>query len=187
MGSLHDYLLVLRRRAVAVVCACIVVPLLVLVPTLFLQRPLYEATAEVLLSNQNIGADLLGLPQSTPHDPQELDRIAQTQVDVATAPIVVERVLEAAQIINEMPRQFLQRSDVQTKPNEDVLRFTVEDRHSQRAQELATAYANAYTVYRSELDTRSLVAARREVVAEMTRLTQRGEQRTALYTNLASK
>jgi succinoglycan biosynthesis transport protein ExoP len=59
--------------------------------------------------------------------------------------------------------QLLQASSVTARQNADLLNFTVTASTPELAARLATAYAQAYTAYRHELDTTSLQRARRDV------------------------
>ena len=87
-SSLHDYLGVLRRRKWLVLLAVVLVPAVAVVLSLR-QKPEYEATAEVLLSRQNLAALLnSATDQSLTGDPA---RLAQTQADLAQAPQVASR------------------------------------------------------------------------------------------------
>ena len=56
-SSLHDYLGVLRRRKWLVLLVAVIVPAVAVALSLR-QRPEYQASAEVLLSRQNLSAAL---------------------------------------------------------------------------------------------------------------------------------
>ena len=87
-SSLHDYLGVLRRRKWLVLLGVVVVPAVAVALSL-LQQPEYQASAEVLLSRQNLAAPLNNVTdQSLTGDPA---RLAQTQADLAQAPEVAKR------------------------------------------------------------------------------------------------
>ena len=89
-SSLHDYLNVLRRRKWLVLEAVIIVPAVAIALSL-IQTPKYQASAEVLLSRQNLAALLNNATdQSLAGDPA---RLAQTQADLARVPEVADAPL----------------------------------------------------------------------------------------------
>ena len=183
-SSLHDYLAVLRRRKWLVLLAVVVVPAVAIALSL-LQTPKYQASAEVLLSRQNLAALLNNVnDQSGGNDAA---RIAQTQADLAQAPAVARRTLDLAGIKNMTPRQFLDESSVSAKSDADVLVFTVRNRYPSLAKRLATHYANSYIAYRSELDTAALTRARREVLDRIRALEKSGDRSSALHASLVDK
>src|SRR5438552_19202261 len=89
-ATLRDYLQVVRRRKWIILQAVVLVPAAAVAFSLH-QQKLYQASAQVLLSSQNLAAQLTGT-QSTGMNLQP-DRIAQTQADVARVPEVAKRVL----------------------------------------------------------------------------------------------
>ena len=144
-SSLHDYLNVLRRRKWLVLEAVIIVPAVAIALSL-LQTPKYQASAEVLLSRQNLAALLNNsTDQSLTGDPA---RLAQTQADLARVPEVARRAVSEAGLKNLTPVQFLGTSSVSAKSDADILVFTVTNRHPSVAEHLATLYAGAYIAYR---------------------------------------
>src|SRR5436190_22506516 len=145
-SSLRDYLAVLGRRRWLVLLGLIVVPAVAVALSL-MQRPKYEASAEVLLSRQNLAATLLNNvnDQSLAGDPA---RLAQTQADLAQVPEVARRALALADVKKVTPAEFLTKSSVSAKSDADLLVFTVSDRYPSTATALATAYARSYIRYR---------------------------------------
>src|SRR6476619_6317333 len=89
-SSLHDYLGVLRRRKWLVLLGVVVVPAVAVALSL-LQRPEYQASAEVLLSRQNLAALLSNVADQTVGG--DAARTAQTQADLAQAPQVASRTI----------------------------------------------------------------------------------------------
>jgi uncharacterized protein involved in exopolysaccharide biosynthesis len=87
--SLRDYLQVIRRRQWIILQAVVLVPLAAVLFSLH-QQTLYQATAQVLLSSQNLAAQLTGTQSGASTPP---DRVAQTQADVARVPPLAQRVL----------------------------------------------------------------------------------------------
>jgi polysaccharide biosynthesis transport protein len=183
-SSLHDYLAVLRRRKWIVLLAMVIVPAVAIALSLT-QTPKYEASAEVLLSRQNLGALLNNSnDQSLAGDPA---RLAQTQADLAQAPEVARRTIARAGIKNMSPQQFLGISSVSAKSDADVLVFTVGNRYPSLAKRLATLYASSYIAYRNELDTAALTRARGEVLDRVRALEKSGDSTSALHASLVDK
>jgi succinoglycan biosynthesis transport protein ExoP len=172
----------LRRRKWTVItaafCAAIAAALFSLG-----QPPKYEASAEVLLNNENLAGTLTGSSSTSGVSP---DRIAQTQADLARVPLVARRVLRATED-SRTPDTFLSASDVAPKSNSDLLVFRVRDRNAPRATRLASAYAVAYTAYRRQLDTAALERARAGVQRRMARLKANRAERSPLFSALAAK
>jgi len=178
--TLRDYLNVARRRKWIILQAVVLVPAAAIAFSLT-QTKLYEASAEVLLSRQNLAAALTGTPDSSVY--VQADRIAQTQANLARVPDVARRVLDETNV--EMTaEEFLAASSVSAKQNADLLDMRVTDRDPERAKELASAYAEAFTDYRRELDTRALTRARTDVEATIAAL---GETKSELYRSLLDK
>ena len=90
-ATLRDYLHVARRRKWIIVQAAVLVPLAAVLFSLQ-QTPVYQASADVLLSRQNLANTLNGLQDPTLST--QADRIAQTQADIARSPEVAKRQSE---------------------------------------------------------------------------------------------
>jgi succinoglycan biosynthesis transport protein ExoP len=147
------------------------------------QEKLHQATADVFLGTQNLGATLanVALPYVDPV------RAAQTQAELARVPAVAVRAVHAAKVTNRTPSQLLDESSVSASSDSDLLAFTVTDRDPEIATRLATAYAGAYTSYRHQLDTLALVQARREVERRLAELKAAGAERSTPYESLVEK
>jgi succinoglycan biosynthesis transport protein ExoP len=182
-AALRDYLRVLRRRKWLIALAVILVPLTAVLVSLR-QSVLYEASAEVLLSRQNLAAALTNTED--PLASQQAERVSQTQADVARTPTVAARVLEAARV-SGTPQEFLDASSVRPKSDSDLLIFKVRDGERDEAAHLATEYARQFTLYRRELDTVAFKRARRELEARIATLEKNGGQGTPLHDNLLDK
>lgn len=175
----------LRRRKFVILAATILVPLVALVLSM-LQEPVYEGSAEVLLSRKNVADSLT----STVQDPLAFlgdpERLGETQAELARVPEVAERTVKAAKLSGVTAGQLLGSSTVRPRASSDLLVFSVSDTEPAVAAKLASEYARQFTIYRRELDTTALVRARREV---STRLNSLGaDQRdTPLYRSLVDK
>jgi Mrp family chromosome partitioning ATPase/capsular polysaccharide biosynthesis protein len=180
--SLRDYLGVLRRHKWIILICVVLFPLAAVALSLRQQR-LYEATAEVLISHQNLAASLGGLQQ----DFTEADRLAQTQASLARVPEVAKRALAAARVTSLTADELLNDSKVSTQPNADLLDFSVTNRSRTLAERLATAYAQSFSGYQREVDSAAYASARRDVEAQMAQLRAAGAKGSGLYAELVSK
>src|SRR4051794_4252432 len=183
-ATLRDYLQVVRRRKWIILQAVVLVPLAAVLFSLH-QQKLYQASAQVLLSSQNLASQLTGT-QSTGINLQP-DRIAQTQASVARVPEIAQRVLHTVPGTGLTAEEFLNHSSVSTSPNADLLSFVVTNHDPRLAERLAGAYARQYTIYRRELDTSAINAALKNVNARIRELVKAGGRHGALYTSLADR
>jgi tyrosine-protein kinase len=182
--GLRRYLDILRKHLPIAIAATIILPLAAFLFSV-LQEPAYQATAEVLLSGENIPANLTGVP-STTGDPLT-ERYVQTQAGLARAPEVAERTLEAADRHDLSIDALLATSSVVAKTNSDFLEFGVVSNDPAAATRLATEYARQFTRYRLELDTTPTRRAREQLQRRIRQLRRNGEADTALFSNLLSK
>jgi Mrp family chromosome partitioning ATPase/capsular polysaccharide biosynthesis protein len=126
------------------------------------QDPLYEASARVLLNDQNLASGLTGLEDVSPiaEDPV---RAAQTQTEIATSPAVARRAARAAGIPGVDENELLDRTSVTADPDSDILVFEARFGDPETAERLATVHAQAFVDHRKRLDTAVLVTAREEL------------------------
>lgn len=151
---------------------------------LSLRQPrLYEASADVFLSSRDLAASLSNVQLPTV-DPV---RNSATQSNLAQTPAVARRAVRLVRIPGLTARELLDSSSVSAAPDADLLTFSVTRPEAAEASLLATAYARAYTAYRRELDTRSLVRARRQLEQRMDELERSGDRDSAMYAGLAEK
>lgn len=149
-----------------------------------LQTAVYQASADVLLSQQNLAATLTGaVDQSAGSAP---DRVAQTQANLARVPQIARRAVTAAHV-SMTPQQLLDASSVSPATNADILTFTVKNGDPAMATRLAASYARQYTLYRRQLDTASLESARREAQNRIDKLQAESKSSDRLYANLVEK
>jgi capsular exopolysaccharide synthesis family protein len=183
-STLRDYLRILARHKWVIVLCVALVPTAAVLLTLR-QTPLYEASAEVLLSRQNLVATLTGTQD--PQAFQQAERVAETQAQLAQVPDVAARTLEAVEGAGLTVQGLLAASTVEAQRGADLLQFTVTHENRQLAEALASEYARQFTQYRLELDTRALVLARKEVETRLDELAALGDTTSALATSLADK
>lgn len=180
--TLRDYLVVARRRKWIIVQSLVLVPAAAIAFSLH-QQKLYRASAEVLLSTQNLAAALTGTSQTG--ITQDPTRIADTQAEVARVPTIAGRVLARAPGTGLTVDGFLRSSSVAASTDADILDFTVTNRDPALAERLVDLYASAYTVYRRQLDTASIQRALNGVNAQIAKL---GDVRhSALYAGLVDR
>jgi polysaccharide biosynthesis transport protein len=182
--TVRDYMQVVQRRKWAILVAILLFPLAA-VGYSYTQVPAYRASAEVLLTRQNLAASLNGISDTSQNNQPE--RLPLTQAGVASVPTLAARVLAALHIRGETPAQFLSRSSVAPKNNTDLLVFSVTDRDPVQAERLASEYARQFTIYRKQLDTGALERARAGLETQLTALRQSPNTNPTLYANLVSK
>lgn len=133
------------------------------------QAPLYQASAQVLLKYQNLASGLTGIQDlSTVY--QDPARIAETQTQIAMSPAVAQRVVREARVPGLTTGVFQSVSFVTASPSSDILDFTVTHGDPEVAQELSSEHARQFILHRLELDTASLVAARKELTGRIEEL-----------------
>ena len=164
--------------------AVILVPVLVVLLSVRQER-LYQASADVLISRQNLSAQLNGTSDPTQYVSPE--RLVDTQAKLARVGTVAKRALRSAGLAERDADDLLDRSSVSAEVNADLLVFKVTDNVPALAQRLAAAYAREYTIYRRELDTSALRRARVEVSGRLRQLKREGEAGTVFYSSLAEK
>jgi succinoglycan biosynthesis transport protein ExoP len=172
-----DYLRVLRTRKWVVVLTLLIVPAAALFFSLR-EQPRYQASATVLLRDQNLAGNLAGGPDLSSAQP---DRFAQTQADLARSITVIDRTLAAARVRNLTPANFLENSTVSSRSNADVLDFQVTDPTPRLAARLANDYAAQFVRYQRDLDTTDVTATVSDVQRQIDALSARGDQRGAQY------
>ena len=183
-ATLRDYLHVAARRKWLIGATALAAPLAAVAFSLHQQR-LYEAQAKVLLSTQNLAAQLTNT-QSTGLNLQP-DRIAATQASVARVPDVAQRALADVPGSGLTVHRFLQQSNVATATNADILTFDVVHQDPQLARRLVDAYAREYTRYRRQLDTASIAVALRSVNDRIATLEQAGDGASTLHASLVER
>ena len=145
---------------------------------------MYRASAEVLLPTQNVVTALNGVNDPTVY--QSPDRRAQTQADLARVPAVARDALRRAGLKRSVT-DFLNHSSATAKTNADLLELSAEDHRPELARRLATAYAEAFSAYRAQLDIAPYANARRQANAELKALAGAHNVGSPAYQALVSK
>lgn len=184
VSTLRDHLEALKRRKWLIMLVALIATWAGVVFSLR-QEPLYRASAEVLLSRQNLAATLTGT--ADPAASSQTDRIAETRARLAATPQVAALTLQAAGVTDRTAKDLLERSEVTAEQNVDLLRFSVTDPERALASRLATAYAREFTVYLRQVDSASLVGVQKELQQRIRELEASGDRRSPLYVTLVAK
>ncbi len=184
--ALRRILAVLRRRWWIILAAAIIAAGAAFAASTS-KTPVYESSADVLLSYQNLAGSLTGTTDSTATvDPE---RAAATQASLARVPTVARKTLQAAGEPGRSIDDFLGSSSVSASPSSDLLTFTVRDEDPELATKLATEYATQFIAYRLELDTAAITRARDELQTRIDALSlsQQTASGSDLLANLIDK
>jgi capsular exopolysaccharide synthesis family protein len=178
--TFRDTIVTLARKWRIFVPFALVTPLVVFV-MISSQRPMYGASADVLLNRQAFV--LSDLRDATFWYP---NREQLTQARLARLPEVGQRVVDAAGLQARGRYGFLAQSSVAAGGGTDVMTFHVSDPDPALAARLATTYAEQYISYRTEVDTRSLNRALAVVGKELEQA-RAGDLDPVLYADLVDK
>jgi polysaccharide biosynthesis transport protein len=183
-STLNEYIAVVRRRKWVVILSAILVPLAAYVLAVQ-QHKVFQSSAKVFISRQNPSSNLTSTPDSSLFEPA--DRFMQTQVDLARALPIAAQVVDRAHVRGLTPAGLLGSSTVTELVNSDVLQFTVRNANPALSRRLVSAYANAFTVYRRQIDIASLQAAQKQVQARIAQMAKQGITSGTLYNSLSSR
>jgi non-specific protein-tyrosine kinase len=182
--TLAAYAQVVRRRAWVVIGVAVILPFLAIFVSK-LQDPTYEASANVLVSRENVAATLAGVPDTLVNsDPV---RFMQTQAGLARTTEVAQGALAEANPSGMTAEGLLGVSSVRAQTDSDLLVFSTKAGVAADAVTLANAYARSYTRYRNALDNASLRRALASVTKRIDALKRAGESNSALYSTLQDK
>jgi capsular exopolysaccharide synthesis family protein len=126
----------------------------------FLQTPVYEGEATVLLTQQNAGTTLLGAPQ--PQLSNQPEREVQTQIDVMRSRGIVAKVIGTLDLATT-PTDLLEHVNVSANGETNIVTIAVTDRSAARAAEIANALANGYVGWSRDFQRGSIQAAINDV------------------------
>lgn len=183
-SRLRDFLRLVRRYWVTIALATVLVPAVAVALSLR-QHAMYESTAAVMLSRQDLASNLEGLPSA--YQTVEPARDVATQAQLARARIVAERTIKAADVPYLTPGLFLARSYAAQRADADLIDVAVKDPDPAVAQRLTAAYARQFVNYSRELATAALRRARLDVQARIKQLEAADQQHSALYGTLVRK
>ena len=181
-APLRTYVTVLARRKWLFMLVLLAGPVAAVLASL-LGESLYEARAQVLLSDRDLAGAISGT-QTPAVDP---DRVVDTQARIARTPDLARRVLRAADVGSKTADEFLAASNVSPDRSTNVLEFSVVDPVPGTAERLATAYAQQFVLYTRAIETSAIERARTGVLAQMSRLARQGARGSPLYARLAEQ
>jgi polysaccharide biosynthesis transport protein len=181
-SPLRDWLSLLSRQRWIVVAAVLAALVAALAVSLSQQR-LYQASATVLVNQQDPAVAAFNLASGTTSPP---DRYAATQAALARVGTVAQQAVAAAHVPGRTAAGLLASSSVSANPTADLLTFSVTDPDPTVAQKLATAYARQFTLYRRQLDTSALSAGLADVGQRLARLHALGQGDSPLARQLRS-
>jgi polysaccharide biosynthesis transport protein len=141
--TIRDYLNVLRRWRSRILVA-IALTLAAAATYSLTDEPRYAASAKVLVG-------LADAPRNTTQRVAP-ERINDTQAALAHTTEVARRTLEAAEVSDITPEEFLGSSKVVPNAKNDVLLFRASDADKERAVTLATEFARQFILYRRDID-----------------------------------
>jgi Mrp family chromosome partitioning ATPase len=177
---LADQLRIFRRRGWTIAITTLLVAGSALAFSLQ-QADRFEASADVLLTRQNLAAQVQNAPDNS--GSQDPARQAETQAELAREPEVALRALRELGGSTDV-KAFLNQSTVEPRAGTDILEFTVEAPAREYAIEASTAYAAAFVAYRQELDTSAIRLALEGVEANIAQLEAAGDQDSPLFRSL---
>jgi non-specific protein-tyrosine kinase len=163
--ELRDYLKVIRARLWLMVLTLVVVVVVFLAVSLS-QTPTYQGEAEVIVSEQNTGAILLGAPQSYASN-EAVQADLQTQVRVIQSRQLAEQVIGALGL-KTTPESLLQRVTASNDGQTNVVTIDAMDGSAVRAAEIANAFAGAYVSWSLDSRLASIKAAGDDVERRLT-------------------
>jgi capsular exopolysaccharide synthesis family protein len=175
----RDRIGVIRRHWVVVLAATVATVLAALFVS-HLQQRLYQASATVLLNEQDPTLAAVVGSAATPPPSSPPDRYAATQAALARAGVIAQMAVSAAHVPGHTAAGLLAASSVGTNPSTDLLSFSVDDPNPAVAQKLATAYAKQFTRYRRRLDAAGTAAALSSVDQRLNDLQLAGDGGSAL-------
>jgi len=178
---LRDWLSVLSRQKWIVVLTVTVVPLFAALAS-HRQQHLYQASATVLVNQQNATAEALNLSSAVNTPP---DRYAATQAKLARVGTVATMAVSAAKVPGHTAAALLANSSVSSDPLSDLLTFSVTDPRPAVAIELVNAYAQQFTRYRHSLDSAVLAGAIADARRKIKTLEESGRGASPLSRRLA--
>jgi Mrp family chromosome partitioning ATPase/capsular polysaccharide biosynthesis protein len=151
-----------------------------------LQSPLYQGTAEVLVTQQNPAT---ALSDSSPATVEyiEAERFVETQAAIAAVPLVAERVLQAARVRDRTAADLLAQTVIEGQANRNIVQFQVTDPSRALAGRLTQAYARQFTRYRRELDTAAIRRTRTQLSARIRQLEAGGARTQGLIDDLRQR
>jgi len=176
--GLRDYLQVVKRRKWVIIQAIVLVPLAAVLYSLH-EQPVYRASAQVLLSDQNLAASLSGTQQTSSSSIPSATLVA-TQAQLARVPSIARHAVARLKSGKVKAGKLRSSCDVAASQSTYILTFKCSSNNKVLAAEMVNAYAEQYTLFRRQLDTNAIESARRQVAAKVHQLVASGQKGTIL-------
>ncbi len=156
--ELRDYLGIIRARRWVIIQAVVIVTLTAVVVS-FVQPKSYQGVAQVLISEKDSGAALLGsvLPLSA-----QPERTLQTQVQLMQIRPIAETTIKRLNL-QTTPEDLLKRVTVSAAGQTDIVNIAAEDPSADTAASIANTIADAYVAAARDARRSSIAAAADEV------------------------
>jgi capsular polysaccharide biosynthesis protein len=159
------------RRRVWMLSPPLILAVLGALLSTYLQKPSYQATAEVLANRATVVAG----------------DFMRAEVLTARSPELAARVVAATGVPGMSTGKLLAASTVTPAVNSDLLRFSVSDSHSRYAMLLANTYAREFARYKAEKDTTGVNGALRLVNTKIDALQAKGATTSPSYSTLLQR
>jgi Mrp family chromosome partitioning ATPase len=169
--TLADYLAIVRRRKWIVLIPLVLAPVMAVYISSG-KKPLYRASAQILVKRADIAAAVAGVTDPTLQvDPI---RFMQTEASIARDPGLAQRAAAASGVPGVSGATLLGSSSVTPETDADVLNVAVTYGDRESAVRLVNAYAEEFTKYTTEIDTARVNDALKNVRAQIASLRGHG-------------
>jgi len=162
--ELRDYLQVIRARKWVIIQAVVIVTLVAVVASL-LQPKQYEGKVDILVSENDTGASILGTTIS--EFSSQPDRAMATQVQLMQERPLLENTIRALDL-GVAPDELAKRVTIAGVGTTNVVSITVTDSNAQRAARIANTLASEYVTWSRNYKRESIQAAVTEVQDRLT-------------------
>ncbi|MDR3687700.1 MAG: polysaccharide biosynthesis tyrosine autokinase [Coriobacteriia bacterium] len=157
--ELRDYINVIRARKWVIVQAVVIVTLVALAASL-LQAKMYEGSAQVLVSEKDTAAVLLG--SSLPNLSTQPERDMATQVELMQMRPIAEATIKTLGL-QTTPEELLKRVSVKAVGQTNLIEISADDPSPEQAAKIANAMANEYVMEMRDANRASIATAADEV------------------------
>jgi Mrp family chromosome partitioning ATPase/capsular polysaccharide biosynthesis protein len=150
-----------------IIVAAVVLPLMAVAVSLS-EKPMYQASSQILVSRTNLADILTNTPNPTSAE-FDFNRIIQTEAQLAATPAVARAVIHRSGL-NETPKQFAAQSAVVTNPNSNIMTLSVNAGSRDQATRLASNYATEFVSYSQQQNLGTLHSASANLNAQLRKL-----------------
>lgn len=161
--GLQDYIRATRARPWIVLLTTVIVAAVSVVVS-YLQAPIYQGEASVLLTQQNAASTILGSPQ--PQISNQPDRDVMTQVGVIRSPGILQQVIRTLNL-RTTPAELLNHVNVSTDGQTDIVTIEVKDGSMVRPAAIANTLAQTYVRWSQDRERASIESAANDVESRL--------------------